>query len=521
MAKKIIAGKAGKKRRKFDSRTLDRSTIAVPLIEEMEGSNSSDLMPVIIDLNLLYPKGRKGAGRVVRKLIKQLMAGRDKASKGIGLDSEKNKFCPQYIFAHLSKAEVEELVRLDCEMHSASSRGAIYKIWPDFEVEAHLTESVSTVKADAARAAFGAAGEGQVWAVIDSGIDGTHEHFKEHDNLILKEPLSHRDFVGTGRPLANPKDDFGHGTHVAGIIAGEIPELAKRRREPGGAPGEEREPLVKEVFAASRERDNAGDVTYDSWQLGSISGIAPRTKLVSLKVLDESGRGPVSNLMAAIGYVLQVNDRWRHIHGVNLSVGYEFDAEWFACGQSPLCVEVNRLVRSGVVVVAAAGNTGYGTVLSDQGQSKTGLDLTINDPGNAELAITVGATHRSSPHIYGVSFFSSKGPTGDGRLKPDLVAPGEKVLSCAAGVKKADIEKKLVRGGAAHSTCDYRSESGTSMAAPHVSGAIAAFLSLRREFIGEPEKVKEIFLSTATDLKRERYFQGHGLVDLMRAIQSV
>ena len=69
--------------------------------------------------------------------------------------------------------------------------------------------------------------------------------------------------------------------------------------------------------------------------------------------------------------------------------------------------------------------------------------------------------------------------------------------------------------------CDYLEESGTSMATPHVSGVIAAFLSVRREFIGQPERVKEIFLTTATDLKREKYFQGHGLVDLMRAIQSV
>ncbi|MCH9651743.1 MAG: S8 family peptidase [Deltaproteobacteria bacterium] len=521
MAKKKTAGKTEKKRPKFDSKALDSSTVAVPMVEEMQRTSGSDLMPVIIDLNLLYPKGRKGARTMVRKLIKQLVAQRGDSSKGSGLDSGKNKYCPQYVFAHLSKGEIEELVRLDCQTHSGSSRGAIYKIWPDFEVEAHLTDSVSTVKADAARAAFGAAGDGQVWAVIDSGIDGTHEHFKEHENLTLKDPLSHRDFVGTGSPLKNPKDDFGHGTHVAGIIAGEIPALGQRRRQPEDTPGEEGEPVVKEVFGSSRERDNAGDAIYDSWSLRSISGIAPRAKLVSLKVLDENGRGPVSNLMAAIGYVLQVNDRWRHIHGVNLSVGYEFDAEWFACGQSPLCVEVNRLVRSGVVVVAAAGNTGYGTVLSDQGQSKTGLDLTINDPGNAELAITVGATHRSAPHIYGVSYFSSKGPTGDGRFKPDLVAPGEKVLSCAAGAKKVEIEKKLARAGAAHTTCHYRQESGTSMAAPHVSGAIAAFLSLRREFIGEPEKVKEIFLSTATDLKRERYFQGHGLVDLMRAIQSV
>ena len=67
----------------------------------------------------------------------------------------------------------------------------------------------------------------------------------------------------------------------------------------------------------------------------------------------------------------------------------------------------------------------------------------------------------------------------------------------------------------------YREDSGTSMAAPHVSGVIAAFLSVRREFIGQPEKVKQLFVGTATDLKRERYFQGAGLVDLMRAIQSV
>jgi hypothetical protein len=59
------------------------------------------------------------------------------------------------------------------------------------------------------------------------------------------------------------------------------------------------------------------------------------------------------------------------------------------------------------------------------------------------------------------------------------------------------------------------------MAAPHVSGAIAAFLSIRREFIGRPDRVKEIFMATATDLRRDRYFQGCGLVDLMRAIQSV
>jgi len=245
--------------------------------------------------------------------------------------------------------------------------------------------------------------------------------------------------------------------------------------------------------------------------------MAPKCKLLSLKVLDGNGDGLASNLIAAIAMIQEINGYGRRllIHGVNMSVGYDFDPEWFACGQSPLCVEVDRLVRSGVVVVVAAGNTGYGMEQSQfRGVISAGMDLTINDPGNAELAITVGSTHKDMPHVYGVSYFSSKGPTGDGRAKPDLVAPGEKIISCAAGKQREDIKEKA-------GDCDYLEESGTSMAAPHVSGVIAAFLSIRREFIGHPEKVKEIFLSTATDLKRERYFQGYGLVDLMRAIQSV
>jgi subtilisin family serine protease len=93
------------------------------------------------------------------------------------------------------------------------------------------------------------------------------------------------------------------------------------------------------------------------------------------------------------------------------------------------------------------------------------------------------------------------------------VAPGEKIVSCATGILKAE--------GAKGRDCDYVETSGTSMAAPHVSGVIAAFLSIRGEFIGKAERVKELFVSSATDLRRDRYFQGSGLVDLMRAIQSV
>jgi hypothetical protein len=146
--------------------------------------------------------------------------------------------------------------------------------------------------------------------------------------------------------------------------------------------------------------------------------------------------------------------------------------------------------------------------------------MNITDPGNADLAITVGSTHREMPHTYGVSYFSSRGPTGDGRMKPDLIAPGERIISCAAGLEK---QRYTTADAAAKGLPPvlYCEQTGTSMAAPHVSGAIAAFLSVRREFIGEPEQVKAIFLANAIDLNRQRNFQGAGMLDLMKVLQAV
>jgi serine protease AprX len=209
-----------------------------------------------------------------------------------------------------------------------------------------------------------------------------------------------------------------------------------------------------------------------------LAGVAPHCKLVSLKVLSATGTSRSTDVLRALRYVREdVNGYGKllRIHGVNLSVGYEFDARWFACGQSPICVEVDRLVQSGVVVVVAAGNTGYGEQEARARVTNTGLTLTINDPGNADRAITVGATHRDSPHTFGVSYFSSKGPTGDGRLKPDLVAPGERITSCAAGQRAALMRRCEALSGEDFSRPLYVDDSGTSMAAPHVSGAIAAF----------------------------------------------
>ena len=154
-------------------------------------------------------------------------------------------------------------------------------------------------------------------------------------------------------------------------------------------------------------------------------------------------------------------------------------------------------------MVAAAGNRGFNFANSDYvSQTDSFKSVSITDPGNAEKVITVGSTHRKRPHEYGVSYFSSRGPTGDGRLKPDLVAPGEKIV-----------------GPTPHG-CE-EAKDGTSMAAPHVSGAAAMLMARHSELVGRPERIKAILCETATDLGRERYFQGHGLVDILRALQAV
>jgi serine protease AprX len=505
-----VAGNSSR-RPSFDPRVLDRTVIARPLSEELRVKGEDALVDIVIDLNLNFPGGRDRARERVRDLASAAMAATGGRGEGAGVDDRKTELSDQYGFARLPGRAIRAMVRLDAESVGGASSApyrVIFRIWPDFEIRPLLTRSVSTVKADAALTSFSAGGARVVWAVLDSGVQGDHPHFRKHSTLELDAPLRHRDFtVGPGGVESPLVDEFGHGTHVAGIIAG---ELIASDLAPTATP--------HSITAVVRHQDESGHVVQEVVPLTHIRGVAPECTIVSVKVLDKDGRGQVSNLITALEEIERVNGYGKdlRIHGVNLSVGYDFDPEWFACGQSPLCNVVDRVVRSGVVVVVAAGNTGYGyqdTVA--RGSVAAGLALSINDPGNADRAITVGSTHRDMPHIYGVSYFSSKGPTGDGRPKPDLVAPGEKIVSCGAGSTLAGAR------AASQSEALYVEDSGTSMAAPHVSGAIAAFLSIRREFIGQADEVKRIFLESATDLHRERYFQGAGLVDVMRAIQSV
>jgi subtilisin family serine protease len=505
--------------------------------------------PYIIELNAENIGGLPGAANAFLELHKDILK-RANNSRGRGDAGEPGsrrdpvRISKSYYRCELTDREWRELVATD-EAKPLSER-TVYRLWPDFPVSARTDRSVMTIKADAALRSFDAAGEDITWAVVDSGIDANHPHFGPLDPEERKRAHAlwadsvrdlHRCFAEIYETKGNVRvnkgqlpdpdwdanmkpadraalidrhrelallDDYGHGTHVAGIIAGEAPSGKTR--------------LFERQYKVDKDGSKVAEAFAERPLRKAPRGMAPHSKLVSLRVLDDQGRARASQVIQALEYIRErINDnpKLMRVHGVNLSVGYEFDAEMFACGQSPLCTTVDRLVQEGVVVVAAAGNTGCGSVAAAVGTSKVGLSNTINDPGNAALAITVGATHRDSPHIYGVSYFSSKGPTADGRLKPDLVAPGERITSCAAGQNL----KKL--GNLDGEKAYYVDDTGTSMAAPHVSGAVAAFLSIRREFIGRPHEIKRIFLESATPLGRERYFEGNGLLDLMRAIQSV
>ena len=261
---------------------------------------------------------------------------------------------------------------------------------------------------------------------------------------------------------AQPKDS--HGTHVAGILAANWP------------------------------RD--GDPVF---------GICRDINLIDMRVCGEDGTSEEFIIISAMQFLryLNANAETPYVHGVNMSLSIADDPTAFACGQTPVCVEAEQAVASGMVVVAAAGNLGYRRMLNEDSEVIEQFHaVSITDPGNAEGVITVGSTHRMEPHTYGVSYFSSRGPTGDGRVKPDIVAPGEKIQAPALGDTMLTLD-------------------GTSMAAPHVSGAAALLMARHVELQSQPRRIKEILCSTATDLGRERYFQGHGLVDVLRAIQSV
>jgi subtilisin family serine protease len=330
------------------------------------------------------------------------------------------------------------------------------------------------------------------WAVLDTGVQADHPHFEPHSTVVAQWDCLDRGNPRQSWPWKQPRkkgthraslDPHGHGTHVAGIIGGAYDGMLSFANPPA----------------------------YGSHRV-VLAGMAPQAKIHSYRVLDPAGGGNDAAIIKALDHISTTNEcaGKLQIHGVNLSLGGQFDPTMFGCGHSPLCQELRRLWRQGVVVVLAAGNSGQVRVLTgDNLLVAMNTSVSIGDPANLGDAIAVGSVHKTDPHMNGISYFSSRGPTMDGRIKPDCVAPGERVLSARASFHKTQ-----------NPTVEdlYVEMAGTSMAAPHVSGMLAAFLSIRREFIGYPDRVKGILLDNCTDLSREKYSQGRGLPNLVRML---
>jgi subtilisin family serine protease len=245
-----------------------------------------------------------------------------------------------------------------------------------------------------------------------------------------------------------PSDDYGHGTHVAGIVAGSGYLSAGRR-----------------------------------------AGVAPGAHIIGLKVLDAEGHGYISDVIAAIDYAVSVRKTY-NIRIINLSVASGVFESFHA---DPLAQAARRAVDAGIVVVAAAGNLGR----DDAGRPQYGG---ITSPGNAPWVLTVGAASHQGTARRGddaIAAFSSRGPTWiDFQAKPDLVAPGVGIESLADpySTLAATLPGSMLRGTRGQAT-PYMSLSGTSMAAPVVSATVALMLEANPRLT--PNAVKGILQYTA------------------------
>ncbi len=261
--------------------------------------------------------------------------------------------------------------------------------------------------------AAGLTGAGVGVAVIDSGVANVPE---------LKGRIKARiDFTDT-----NDLDEYGHGTHVAGIIA-----------------------------AAGVNKND------------ETRGIVPEADIISLKVLNGKGVGLASNVIAAINWAV-TNKAAYNIKVINLSLGAPVLQSW---RDDPLCHAVDEAFHAGIVVVVSAGNRGK----SEDGRPLFGA---VNAPGNCPYSITVGALNTKNTAARSddvVASYSSKGPTlFDHLIKPDLVAPGNKILGLAApGSTLVREHPELVVQTAEGRRLQL---SGTSLAAPFVAGVAAQLM---------------------------------------------
>ena len=315
-------------------------------------------------------------------------------------------------------------------------------------------------------------GRGVGIALIDSGVNAQHDDLWR--SSFGQRVVAFKDFTTT--PSGNwsnvpPRDGFGHGTHVAGILAGNGYDSSGRRR-----------------------------------------GIARRANLIALKALDDDGFGFVSNVIEAIDYAV-ANRTALGIRVINLSIGagvYEsYDTD-------PLAQATKRAVDAGIVVVTSAGNLGENA----QHEPQFGG---ITSPGNAPWVLTVGASSHQGTVTRAddvVAAFSSRGPTWlDFSAKPDLVAPGVGIESLADphSALYTELQDYLLDGTRALPYKPYLSLTGTSMAAPVVAGTVALMLEANPGLT--PNAVKAILQYTAEARSSARLAEGAGFINARGALR--
>jgi serine protease AprX len=292
------------------------------------------------------------------------------------------------------------------------------------------TNYPKTVGADKLWAA-GITGKGVGVAVIDSGISGDMPDFENADG---SSRIAANVIASPG--ATSPGDEIGHGTHVAGIIAGNS--------------------FNRPVADPAR---------------GAYVGIAPEADLVAIKVADDDGYSTVLDVIGALEFAVEHKDAL-NIRVINLSVSSDTPASYL---NDPLDAAVEFAWHAGIVVVTAAGNRG------------DAADAVRYPPGNDPYVISVGATDEVStvdPSDDTLAPFSSRGITQDGVAKPDLLAPGAHMIApLAMGSAFQDLCPQCVIGS-------YLRIGGTSAAAPVVSGAAALLLQARPEL--NPDEVKAL-----------------------------
>lgn len=361
-----------------------------------------------------------------------------------------------------------------------ASRMAYY-ISPNRTIKSlgHLSQ---TVGLDAVLAQSGQnhlKGTGIGIAIVDSGVDPFHTTFSYTTNGISRV-VKYADFTGAQYGW---QDDFGHGTHVGSVAAGATM--------------------------------NDGDARFN--------GVAENATIINARVLDAQGHGTVSRVLEALDWILSVREQ-HNIRVVNLSLGAPAIDSYL---NDPLCRAVRKLVDHGIVVIVAAGNDGK-NVAGDKIYGR------IHSPGNEPSAITVGAantfgTSDRSDDV--VTTYSSRGPTRsfykdannvkhyDNLIKPDIVAPGNKIIAAEGVHVYLNNHHPGLRAKNAE-WADQRAMylSGTSVAAPVVSGAVAVMLQANPYLT--PNLVKAILQYTAQPLAGYNQLeQGAGQLNLVGAVR--